>query len=87
MPVYEYECEKCGRTEEIIQNFSDAPLKKCSICSGKLRKLMSSNAFHLKGSGWYVTDYNRTKKADSSKKESTKNKVSKDNKNSTEINS
>jgi putative FmdB family regulatory protein len=57
MPIYEYECEKCGVVEEIFQKFSDKPLKKCTHCSGKLHKLISQSSFHLKGTGWYVTDY------------------------------
>ncbi|MDP2644846.1 MAG: zinc ribbon domain-containing protein [Desulfobacterales bacterium] len=57
MPIYEYECTKCGGLEEIIQSFSDRPLTKCRHCSGKLQKLVSQSSFHLKGSGWYATDY------------------------------
>ena len=57
MPIYEYQCEQCGKIEEAIQKFSDAPLTTCPNCSGKLRKLISHSAFHLKGTGWYVTDY------------------------------
>lgn len=57
MPIYEYECKACGIHEEVIQKFSDKPLTKCSKCSGKLQKLISQSSFHLKGSGWYVTDY------------------------------
>ncbi len=57
MPIYEYECEKCGNVLEAFQSFSDKPLTKCSSCSGKLHKIISQNTFHLKGSGWYVTDY------------------------------
>jgi len=57
MPVYEYECTKCGNIEEVIQKFSDKPLIKCKHCSGKLQKLISQSSFHLKGTGWYVTDY------------------------------
>jgi putative FmdB family regulatory protein len=63
MPIYEYECTKCGQIEEAIQKFSDKPLTKCKQCSGKLHRLISKNSFHLKGTGWYVTDYaNRSKK-------------------------
>lgn len=62
MPIYEYECSACGNHEEIIQNFSDKPLTKCPECSGKMNKLISQSAFHLKGSGWYVTDYADNKK-------------------------
>jgi putative FmdB family regulatory protein len=57
MPIYEYECAKCGHIHEIMQKMSDKPLTKCPDCSGKLHKLISQSAFHLKGSGWYVTDY------------------------------
>ena len=57
MPIYEYECTKCSRTEEVMQKFSDKPLTKCKHCSGKLHKLISQSSFHLKGTGWYVTDY------------------------------
>ena len=57
MPIYEYECLKCHQTTEALQKFSDPPLSSCPHCKGKLKKLMSLNSFHLKGSGWYVTDY------------------------------
>lgn len=57
MPIYEYECEQCGKVDEVLQKISDAPLSTCKYCSGSLHKLMSQNSFHLKGSGWYVTDY------------------------------
>jgi putative FmdB family regulatory protein len=57
MPLYEYQCTACGEIEEAIQKFSDAPLTRCKHCSGKLNKLISQSSFHLKGTGWYVTDY------------------------------
>ena len=57
MPIYEYECKKCGKTTEALQSFSDEPLATCPHCKGELSKLISQSAFHLKGSGWYVTDY------------------------------
>ena len=57
MPIYEYQCSKCGQVEEVLQKFSDKPLTKCGHCKGKLHKLISQNSFHLKGTGWYVTDY------------------------------
>jgi putative FmdB family regulatory protein len=63
MPIYEYECMKCGQIEEAFQKFSDKPLTQCRHCSGKLHRLVSKSSFHLKGTGWYVTDYaNRSKK-------------------------
>ena len=57
MPVYEYECSNCGHRVEMIQRFSDPPLEECEICHGKMKKLISQCTFHLKGTGWYVTDY------------------------------
>jgi len=57
MPIYEYECSNCGNVEEVLQKFSDSPLTTCRKCSGELHKLISQSSFHLKGSGWYVTDY------------------------------
>jgi len=57
MPIYEYECTSCGRVHEVMQKISEAPLTECSYCKGKLHKLISQSSFHLKGSGWYVTDY------------------------------
>ena len=57
MPIYEYQCTACGEIEEAIQKFSDKPLTSCKHCSGKLTKLISQSSFHLKGTGWYVTDY------------------------------
>ncbi|CAO0822206.1 Zinc ribbon domain-containing protein [Desulfarculales bacterium] len=57
MPIYEYECKKCYSVCEALQKFSDPPLIKCPHCGGKVHKMMSLNAFQLKGSGWYTTDY------------------------------
>ena len=75
MPIYEYECTKCGKIGEVLQNFSDKPLTKCQSCAGKLQKLISQSTFHLKGTGWYATDYaNKSAKAS---KPSSKNRKSK----------
>ena len=59
MPLYEYECTKCGQRFEKIRKFSDAPLTKCEKCGGKLKQLVSRSAIQFKGKGWYVTDYAR----------------------------
>jgi putative FmdB family regulatory protein len=68
MPLYEYQCKACGGIEEAIQKFSDAPLTTCRHCSGKLNKLISQSSFHLKGTGWYVTDYSTKPAAESNSK-------------------
>jgi len=61
MPVYEYQCKDCGKIEEVFQKISDPVCTTCSHCKGRLNKLISQSAFHLKGSGWYVTDYGGAK--------------------------
>jgi putative FmdB family regulatory protein len=58
MPIYEYRCEHCGDFEE-MQRITDPPLTRCPRCKRKVRRLISSTSFQLKGSGWYVTDYAR----------------------------
>lgn len=57
MPLYEYQCEKCGHRFEKIQKFSDKMLKKCPECGGRIEQMISAPAVQFKGSGWYVTDY------------------------------
>ena len=58
MPLYEYQCDACGRRFEKIQKFSDQPLESCELCGkGPVHKLLSSPAIQFKGSGWYITDY------------------------------
>lgn len=59
MPLYEYQCRKCGRRWEKIRKFSDPPLTTCEACAGTLDQLISAPAIQFKGSGWYVTDYAR----------------------------
>lgn len=58
MPIYEYCCPKCGEFE-VTQRITEDPLKRCPTCRGKVKKLISNSSFHLKGSGWYITDYAR----------------------------
>jgi putative FmdB family regulatory protein len=67
MPIYEYGCKSCGKVVEVIQQFSDRPLRKCRTCSGRLEKLISRTAFQLKGGGWYAQGYTGggSKKSDS----------------------
>jgi putative FmdB family regulatory protein len=70
MPIYEYRCEHCGDFEE-MQRITDPPLARCPTCRRKVRRLISSTSFHLKGSGWYVTDYPRAGAGNGAKKEDT----------------
>ena len=59
MPIYEYECLKCGEIFEVFQKLSDPPPKSHKCGSRKVRRIMSRTSFVLKGTGWYITDYGR----------------------------
>lgn len=82
MPLYEYECTKCGERTEIIQKLSDPPASHCPKCGGPVRKLLSSPAIQFKGSGFYKTDYGSG--SSRPKSESTDNKEKKEAKKSSE---
>ncbi len=56
MPIYEYECPKCGRFD-VLQKMSAPPLEVHEVCGSKVQKVMSASAFAFKGSGFYITDY------------------------------
>src|SRR6188474_2475467 len=58
MPIYEYQCQKCG-VIEVTQRITEKPLVKCPTCKSKVKKLISNTSFQLKGTGWYITDYAR----------------------------
>jgi putative FmdB family regulatory protein len=60
MPLFEYLCESCGRTVEVIQSVREKPPTICDRCGGPLRKLLSAPAFQFKGTGWYVSDYGKS---------------------------
>jgi putative FmdB family regulatory protein len=81
MPLYEYECKKCGHRFEKIQKFSDRMVKKCPDCGGRVEQMISAPAVQFKGSGWYVNDYPKKSGAsassDSGSKESKKEDKSK----------
>src|SRR6266581_1254539 len=80
MPLYEYECKKCGHRFEKIQLYSDKMVKKCPECGGQVEQMISAPAVQFKGSGWYVTDYAKKSHAPSSSESG--NKDSKDSKDS-----
>ncbi|HOG12688.1 MAG: zinc ribbon domain-containing protein [Smithellaceae bacterium] len=70
MPIYEYQCRKCGRQFEAFQGITEPDLKTCRFCRGKVQKMMSLSSFSLKGTGWYATDY-KGKKPQAAKPKST----------------
>jgi putative FmdB family regulatory protein len=57
MPLYEYQCDKCGDVFEVMQKFVDEPLTVHEKCGGAVHRLISAPALQFKGSGWYVNDY------------------------------
>lgn len=59
MPLYEYQCQECGETHEMLQRVTDEPYSICPSCGGALKKLISSPAIQFKGSGFYITDYGK----------------------------
>jgi putative FmdB family regulatory protein len=73
MPLYEYQCDACAHRFEVIQKYSDAPIDVCPKCGGAVSKLLSSPAIQFKGSGFYLTDYGRAGKSDSSNVSAGKN--------------
>jgi putative FmdB family regulatory protein len=58
MPIYEYACEDCEHSFELIQRMGAPAPEACPACGEpRVRKLVSATAFHLKGSGWYKDGY------------------------------
>ncbi len=80
MPLYEYECKKCGHRFEKIQKFSDKMVKKCPECGGQVEQMISAPAVQFKGSGWYVTDYAKKSSSPGSSGSSDSSKDKKDDK-------
>ena len=68
MPLYEYECQKCGRRTEKIENVDGPHLRKCPHCGGKVERLLTAPAIQFKGAGWYVTDYAKKSRGGDSEK-------------------
>ena len=68
MPIYEYVCLQCEHELEVVLKITAGALRKCPSCNSlKLRRKISRSAFHLKGDGWYVTDYANGGKKEESK--------------------
>jgi len=76
MPIYEYQCCECGKKYEVLQSWREADEERCRFCNGKVKRLISPAAFHLKGSGWYVTDYADNRKKTASHSKAAENKSS-----------
>jgi len=58
MPIFDYQCEACGHAFDVLQKAGEGALRKCPACGKlKLKKQLAAPNFHLKGSGWYKTDF------------------------------
>ena len=77
MPIYEYQCQQCNETLEVIQTIRDAKITECKKCGGVLEKLVSAAMFQFKGGGWYKDLY-ASSKPETADKESNSKTVSKD---------
>ena len=79
MPIYEYHCNKCSHNFEAMQKIGDNLIKSCPKCNGdEVKKLMSAPPFHLKGTGWYATDFKDKAKNTDKKDENGKAEVNAD---------
>jgi putative FmdB family regulatory protein len=75
MPIYEYECPRCG-VFEATQRITEHPLSRCPTCRCKVKKLISQTSFQLKGTGWYATDYGHKGNGNGGKVSSTSREAS-----------
>lgn len=58
MPIYAYRCQSCGFAKDVLQKVSDPVLVECPEChQPTFAKQLTAAGFHLKGTGWYVTDF------------------------------
>ena len=74
MPIYEYACNACGHELELLQGFREEPITTCPACHlDELKRKISATAFHLKGTGWYETDF-KNKDQKKAEKETTEDK-------------
>ncbi len=77
MPIYEYACAKCEREFEVEQRITDDPVKTCPHCrSRRVKRLISTTSFVLKGSGWYSDLYSSKKSEGGEAKEGEKSEGS-----------
>lgn len=54
MPVYEFECEACGKVTSPIMSFEESKKEQyCEDCGWLLHKLVSTSTF-FKGDGYWA---------------------------------
>ena len=64
MPIYEFQCDVCGKRFEKIVSLSESNKKIKCDCSPKAfaKKVISAPSFRLGGKGWYETHFKTGKK-------------------------
>ena len=78
MPIYVYRCGACGYQKEFLKRLSDAPLTKCPECGKRaFNKLVTAAGFHLKGTGWYATDFKNSGAKPAAKQDKSQSKQDK----------
>ena len=77
MPIYEYRCRN-GHNFEVLQSMSDDPVTKCEVCEAPVERVFHPVAVHFKGSGFYSTDYGRTRGGGGSSDSGSKDESKKD---------
>jgi putative FmdB family regulatory protein len=76
VPIYEYRCEACGHQDDHLQKISEPQLSVCPAChKPTYKKMLSAAGFHLKGSGWYATDFKNAAKKPAEKKADSKSET------------
>ena len=77
MPIFDFKCEACGYSKELLRKISDAIMTECPECHKEtFKKQVSAPRFQLTGSGWYVTDFKN--KSKDGVKADTKTEIKKD---------
>src|SRR5436309_14759072 len=67
MPLYDYQCQKCGHVVEVMHGVNDRGPQHCERCGGEMRKLLSTPAIVFKGSGWAKKDARAARPAGAAK--------------------
>jgi putative FmdB family regulatory protein len=86
MPFYEYRCDK-GHTFEVMQRMSDDPVQECQSCGRPVQRVFHPVAVHFKGSGFYNTDYGKSKRGASGASDDSSSSSSDDSKKSSDSSS
>ena len=65
MPIYEYQCERCGAATDIKHAYKEPMNESCPKCGGELKRLFNPASIVFKGSGFYVNDSRKSAPSES----------------------